>query len=501
MIRLEDVHKALGYLEQTRSHTRSALLKQNYLAFRYAGLDLLTDYTLGSSTGDASELLALLDRFRARGLLESFSHTVPDPQTRAELEALGRRISEIEWRRISEAAKAEPQLEQLSVSLLIEYEQALTQAQQHIPLSSESMEGLDLEEMTQLLGKEDLVLFYAMGEKQVQLLALDRDGLESYELGPRNLIEADILDYSDYAKRRDFRRFEDQLQILAQRLAGLLPAVLLERTEARRLILIPDGVLHYLPFSALTPFRDSSPLVSRFEVVYLPSLATLKALRERERSPAPIFTLFANPAQDNQLFQNLPFAEAEVNRLAAMTPRADIYNGYSASKALILGGALQQSRLIHFATHGLIHPNHHELSAIILAGVNSQGQPQDPFLRVQDIAGLRLSADLVVLSACETGLGEKIRGEGLAGLPQAFLKAGASSVLVSLWDIDDQAAMTFMEAFYKHLRQHNPSKSLQLAQRDMIAHDTWRAPYYWSGFRLMGDWRVMPGRLLTEQNQ
>ena len=111
-------------------------------------------------------------------------------------------------------------------------------------------------------------------------------------------------------------------------------------------------------------------------------------------------------------------------------------------------------------------------------------------LRVHEIDDLRLDANLVVLSACQTALGKDVRGEGLVGLTQAFLVGGASSVLVSLWKVDDRASAELMSQFYRYLVEGlSPAAALKLAQVRMIESEPWRSPYYWSGFILQGDWK------------
>ncbi len=499
---LEDVASALELLEEARASARSSILNQNYLAFRYAGFDLLVDLVLekGGETR-VQRLLARLDRFRARGLVETLprSGPEPDPDLAGELRELSKRISNAEWRRAATSLSAErkDELEREINILLIRYERVLTRVRNPSEQPARPPAGLDLAGMRALLGERDLLLFYAMGEQRIRLLALDHHSLNSFDLGPRDTIEAEVLEFADFVRRREPEPVHPYLEESRRRLAPLLPQTLLQQTTANRLIIIPDGVLHYLPFAALNDPRADQPLVIRFEIAYLPSMATLAALRRRPRVSKDELAVFADPARYGTFFRALPFAEKEARQILRLAPRTRLYLGTDAGKERALSGVLESSRLIHFATHGLLHPDHHELSALVLAGVNVQNQPRDQFLRVHDIAGLELAAEIAVLSACETGLGEKIRGEGLVGLPQAFLGAGASSVLVSLWGIDDEATMILMRHFYTNLVENGPAEALQMAQRIMSQSERWRAPYYWAGFRFMGDWRVRPGRAMA----
>jgi CHAT domain-containing protein len=133
------------------------------------------------------------------------------------------------------------------------------------------------------------------------------------------------------------------------------------------------------------------------------------------------------------------------------------------------------------------------LSAIVLSMIDKQGnlQPQGGFLRTIDIFNLNLPADLVVLSACETGLGKEIRGEGLIGLTRGFMYAGAARVVVSLWSVSDRATADLMERFYKRIfkKELSPSAALRSAQVRMWEKKKWQAPYYWAGFTMQGEWR------------
>jgi CHAT domain-containing protein len=132
-----------------------------------------------------------------------------------------------------------------------------------------------------------------------------------------------------------------------------------------------------------------------------------------------------------------------------------------------------------------------ELSGLVFSLVDPQGRPQEGFLRLHEIYGLRLETELVTLSACRTAFGRELRGEGLAGLSQGFLAAGASRVLASLWDVDDRATAELMTRFYTALlvEQRPAADALRQAQAALRRDPRWRSPYYWAGFVLQGDWR------------
>jgi CHAT domain-containing protein len=156
-----------------------------------------------------------------------------------------------------------------------------------------------------------------------------------------------------------------------------------------------------------------------------------------------------------------------------------------------MSNELDQYRIVHFATHGIINNYHPELSGIVLSLVDAKGQPQNGFLRLYDLYNLKLSADLVVLSACQTALGKEIRGEGLVGLTRGFMYAGAPRVIASLWQIDDRASAEFMKRFYGALlgQKLRPAAALRAAQVSMSKDPRWHQPHYWAAFTLQGEWK------------
>ncbi len=164
---------------------------------------------------------------------------------------------------------------------------------------------------------------------------------------------------------------------------------------------------------------------------------------------------------------------------------------FQANRRLAMSDELSQYRVIHFATHGLLDSKHPELSGLVLSLVDEAGRPQDGFLRLHEIYNLRLNADLVVLSACQTGLGKEVRGEGLIGLTRGFMYAGAPRVIASLWQVDDAATAELMKRFYRVMIQEKlpPAAALRAAQIAMMKKKHWQSPYYWGAFVLQGEWR------------
>jgi CHAT domain-containing protein/predicted negative regulator of RcsB-dependent stress response len=189
----------------------------------------------------------------------------------------------------------------------------------------------------------------------------------------------------------------------------------------------------------------------------------------------------------------LPFTRQEADRIIRLAGGKDSFEAldFRASLATATSAELGQYRYLHFATHGYLDSEQPELSAIVLALVDKNGRPQAGFLRASDIYNLKLPADLVVLSACETGLGKEIRGEGIVGLTRGFMYAGVSRVMVSLWSVNDRATEELMAAFYEKLLKEKltPAAALRAAQMTMAKDKQWSAPYYWAAFVQQGEWK------------
>ena len=170
--------------------------------------------------------------------------------------------------------------------------------------------------------------------------------------------------------------------------------------------------------------------------------------------------------------------------------------GFDANRALVTdGNALGQYRILHFATHGLLNNEHPELSGIMLSMIDERGRPQNGFLQMHQIYNLRLPAELVVLSACQTGVSKRIKGDGLAGLSRGFMYAGARRVVATLWEVHDASTSELMKYFYENLRiwenseltKVRPAAALRAAQLQMWQQKLWRSPYYWAGFIIQGE--------------
>jgi CHAT domain-containing protein len=398
-------------------------------------------------------------------------------------------------------------------------------------------EPISLVEIQQEVIDEDAVLLeYVLGEKKSFLFIVTRSGLQTVELPARARIEQLArLAYGALTARNQRVKFEtaeefrsriavadSEFRTFAGELSRMVVAPAADVIKNKRLMVVADGALQYIPFGALV--LNQRYIAETNEVVVLPSASVLAALRRaaRGRQPAPkTLAVLADPIfernderiaaeatskkgtarqtiahrdarRGDQSFKRLPFTRREAEDVAALVPPAmrSVMLDADASRANVLTPELARYRYLHFATHGLINSQFPELSGIILSLFDRDGLEQNGFVSLADTYGLKLNADLVVLSGCRTGLGREISGEGLVGLMRGFLFAGAKRVTVSLWDVSDEATAELMKRMYRGLltgRRLAPAAALREAQISMIRDQKWNAPYYWAPFIMFGE--------------
>nr|HNH83927.1 CHAT domain-containing protein [Acidobacteriota bacterium] len=168
---------------------------------------------------------------------------------------------------------------------------------------------------------------------------------------------------------------------------------------------------------------------------------------------------------------------------------------FKANLPSVQSPALADYQIIHFATHGIVNTTVPEISGLVFSLVTPSGESQNGYLRLTDVYNLQLQSDLVVLSACQTGLGKEIKGEGIIGLTRGFMYAGAPRVVSSLWMVDDSATAELMKRFYAAIlgpKRLSPAAALRQAQLELAGKGTRRFPYYWAAFQLQGEWKPMP---------
>ena len=385
---------------------------------------------------------------------------------------------------------------------------------------------------------ETILLEYSLGEQHSYLWAVTRNGFESYQLPARADIETAATRFHKLLSEKPVPANQIQLNQAAQELSQMILAPVAAHSGKRRWLIAADGALHYVPFQALPAPAGNELLLAQHEVVNVPS-ATISGLLVQEaaqRAPADKFVAaFGDPVfpsnyaqrlgtapngtqvaqlqsfADTQLShalrgvesdqyqydpQTLPglfYAGREMAYLRSFAPGSDslINTGFAATRDNLQKTDLRQYHILHFATHGLLNSKQPEFSGLVLSLVDQNRQPIEGFVSLSDVYNLRAPVDLVVLSACQTALGQEVRGEGLIGLTRGFMYAGASSVAASLWEVDDETTAELMKLFYANMLQKEmpPAEALRAAQNEIRQQPGWSAPHYWAAFTLQGEYR------------
>ena len=518
---------AFQVLERSRARTLLEMLTAAHVDIRKGG-----DPTLLELEHSLQESITAKSNLRIRLL--------NDEHTEAQLSSLDQEIRKL----LAQYEEIEGQIRASSPSYA-----ALTQPQ---PLSTKEVQQ-------QLLDANTLLLEYSLGEERSYVFAVTPSSVSAYELPKQAEIEAaarpvyDILVARAHSEKGESRvqqmqraaKAEAQYPQAAAALSRMILGPVASLLQGKRLLIVSDGILQYIPFTALpSPGIESAfvPLVASHEIVNLPSASVLQVLMHESATrakPAKAVAVLADPvfsAEDERIkrrsktlevtgavargetvapdplsedillrsatevgavdgemhLPRLLFTRQEAESILKESPASTSMKAvdFQASLATATSPEMAQYQIIHFATHGLLNSEHPELSGLVLSLVDEHGRPQDGFLQLTDIYNLNLPADMVVLSACETGLGKEIKGEGLVGITRGFMYAGASRVLASLWKVDDAGTAELMGSFYKGIFKDNlqPAAALQKAQVEMWKQKRWSSPYYWAGFVLQGQW-------------
>ncbi len=572
----DKIEKCLVIIEQLRSNVKSGYWRSTYLATVQPAYEFYINLLMvreeqAPNQGYSSKALEAGEKGRARSLLDVLAEAHVDIRRGVDPKLLGRERSSQqlveetmneEFRvrnqqhNVEELANVHRQLE----VALVEHEAIEAEIRASSPKyeALHPLRPLDVSAIQSLLDSDTLLLEYFLGTEHSFVWAVTQNSLSSFVLPARGEIELTAKQlYSSLARGKAVGAGKATERNIATSVGGAygerLSRVLLKPVtglaEAKRLVIVGDGVLQYIPFGVLPEPEQPNPaqvvpLIDNHEVVNLPSATVLAALRQDNQGrpiAGRLLAVFADPVfepsdqrvshrqsaaartsgsrnrgeivpslplTDSRLsrsasdvtrskdvlhFERLPFTRQEAASIVAMAPAGSSLEAldFQASRATATDTAIAQYRIVHFATHGLLDSERPELSGLVLSLVDPSGRPQNGFLELEDIYNLRLNADLVVLSACETGLGKDIKGEGLLGLTRGFMDAGAPRVVASLWNVDDVATAELMKRFYKFMLQLNqsPAAALRAAQLEISRQPRWADPYYWAGFTLQGEWR------------
>lgn len=524
---LERIKRSLKIIESVRSRVVSDSLRTSFFASKREYYDFYLDLLMrleelhpGKYQGEAFEAS---ERARARSLLDLIAEGKIVVTEGIPAELKDREIELTARLSILQEVLGSKQVTTGNPQEAVALKERLSQAQDEMENFESEIRSryshyaevrypapLRLQEIQRLLDNRTALLQYFIGQDRAFLFVVTRDRLESYKLPPPDEIARRVAAVHQVLQKRSLRSLRPY-QEAASRLYATLVAPA-EATLARKpsLLIAPDGPLYVLPFEALLTdganrsrsFQELSYLLRRHAISYVPSASVLEELRQPRATaprPAPIsFLAFADPVYGAESkgavvrgaslgpkrgkLEQLPASRAEVQKIASLYPekQVQLYLGEAATEKNIKGNRLLEGATqVHFATHASVNPEHPELSGLELT---------DGTLQVMEIFNLRLSADLLTLSACETGLGQQVTGEGMIGLTRAFFYAGARSLLVSLWPVLDRSTPDLMVHFYENLkRSEQKAEALQHAKLAMIESEDYSHPYYWAPFILAGD--------------
>ncbi len=486
------------------------------------------------------------ERSRARSLLELLTEARMDvrqgiaPELKERERAVHARIAGIQSQLLRVLSRAKPNpaevaaLEEALKQADAEREQVELEIRRKHPryAALQYPTPVDVASVQEVLDEQTALLEYVLTRESALLFILTRADFRVLRLGAtpatiRERVEklrAAIAEgpqwtvFSNYVLNARWL-YQDLIQPAEKWLAG-----------KRELIIVPDGVLHYLPFEVLLTKgeltvepRELSYLARDYAVRYVPSASVLVELSrpEAERSkPGKTLVAYADPVYGEpdeasavgralrsmwgelRRLPRLPYSRQEVERIARLYPDAEVtlFLGADAREENVKSGEPARYRFVHFATHGVLNEKQPQYSGIVLttgATRSGSGAPREPAMReeatedgllqVYEIFNLKLTADVVVLSACETGLGREVRGEGMVGLTRAFLYAGAQAVVVSLWKVADPATAELMMRFYRQMKAGvGKAEALRRARLELFREGRYVHPYYWAPFVLVG---------------
>ena len=572
--RIED---CLKIVELLRNSVLSQSLRASYLASVYQYYEFYIDLLMRLYEKEPSNKYNALafevsEHARARTLLEVLAEARADIRQGVDSELLEQerrsqqRLNEKAERQmrllsgkctVEEAAATKKDVEEL----LAQFQSVQVQVREKSPRYAALTQPakMALPELQKALDKDTLLLEYSLGSESSYVWAVTESSFISFSLPKRSEIEGAARglyglvtgDYSNVTAKQRMKQFalaKAQYPKAASELSRILLGPVAALLQTKRLIIVADGVLQYVPFAALpeidtsgAPARPWQPLIIDHEIINLPSLSTLVVLREQLQGRTPAkgtLAVLADPVYEKSdprirsgfrreqrnlgsgaihvhssslrqyepekreslggverlRFQRLPFSSREASAIMALAPKGESLQaiGVDANRTMAMNPELGNYRIVHFATHGSLDSVHPDLSAVVLSLVDEQGHQQDGFLRLNEVYNLHLPVELVVLSACETGLGKNIRGEGLISLTRGFMYAGARRIIASLWNIDDRAAAELMKRFYVHLlgpQQLPAAAALRAAQIEMWKDYRWEFPFFWAAFTLQGEWR------------
>ena len=447
--------------------------------------------TLTASAGDGAPGLELLEREKARAFLDALQGKRFQASARAgqaapaALADLARRIIALratttaQNEQLLRSAGREPALFKAELAKLEEqYQSANRQASLNRGSTARSAEPLSLERIRQLLPEGTALVEYGFLSDGLIAFVATRSGCRQTRWQTNTTqLRRDVQRLRALlASRQPGEGMAELLRSVSERVS--VPALKLVPSGVTRLLIVPADYLNYLPFHALLT-ETGGAVIERFETGYLPAASLLQFLSGARKPYRDLF-LGALGSVSVEGWAPLPGTLLETSRIAALYPGAKKASAadFTHDRAL---DALLHHDIVHFATHGIFDERAPLFSALLTA--EAPGQPAR--LSLYELPDLNIRARMVVMSACETGLGKISGGDEVSGLTRAFLLAGADTVVSSLWKVSDESTALLMEHFYRHLRQgEGPARALREAS--LAVRKQYPEPFFWAPFTVTG---------------
>lgn len=546
----QTLEAAIKIIESSRRTLRTPQFRRTFLVIRQEVYLELVDLW-ASASHEAAQLSSPEARLRAQDFAERAFEAAERAKARTLLDQIssphwGQRLgtpSLLESRQIVDALEARQIMSALpshdreiaderrghaghnSTGLFGDLQEARLTWERRLELSDTvadpQVEPAKASDIYPLLDPNTYLLAFSLNKKRSWAFSLKQGEIQVFQLSSRQEIEAAARRTHVLLPKWGMLGFSRAAEDSVQTLTSLVFDPIGNLEPETRLLIVPDGALHLVPFGLLlSPIEQ--PLLSAHDIVHLPSASVLPSLRERSKNQQPTTRFLASVADpvfepnDQRLGEtasrramgevspgsrHLPrllASRTEAKRVLDLArearPSQDsvVYESFSADRNLLLQGELSNYRFLHFATHGLIDAADPQLAGLAFSNFDQDGGLRTGYLPARALYDVKIGADLVVLSACRSAVGQQLRGEGLIGLSHGFFVAGAQHLIASLWDVDDDASAELMFRFYRHLFQGeiDPAEALRLAQLEIRDETIWRDPKYWAGFIAIGDWEL-----------
>lgn len=473
--------KAIDSIESTRSLLESEELRSSYFEDKRATYGSMIVAQLRAK--NPAEAFNYSERARSRAFLDILGSKVQLARSGTLLEherALQARISVLQAMMAGQGPDASegPRLRQEIEGAQKAYADFLTEVRKENKEQASliNVEPLTLKQVQELLDPGVTMLEYFVVRGAVLLWVVEKDRSRFVNIP---IARTDLVSKVTSFRETVYQIGEkEKFSGISQELFRLLIEPALPHIRGKELLVIPHDVLHYLPFQALLSAQDKY-LIQDYPIYYLSSASLMQFTHEKRRAGGEKALIMGNPSLGDEAY-NLRFAEREAKEVASVYPKSEVYVKEQASKlrAISLG---PKNDVLHFAVHAELNENDPMGSALLLVGEGKD----DGRLRVGEIFSLDLKAAMVVLSACETGLGKLSNGDELIGLTRAFIYAGTPSIITTLWKVNDRASYELMREFYQHLKTSKKVDALRQAQLKTMKE--FPEPFYWAAYQLTGE--------------